>query len=162
MRKLYFLLLLSTVGFNLPAYATEDDRLYFSIGYYDVFDDEDGIDFRAEYRSAHDYFDIGIKPFAGIEVTSDASIWAGGGLYYDWAVAPQWFVTPSFGVGLYEEGDSDKDLDHVIEFRSQLEVSYEFENAERIGTGISHISNAGLSDDNQGVEIVNISYSTPF
>ena len=152
------------LGLAFPAQAeqVESNRLYFSIGYYDVFDEEDGADFRGEYRFGQDVFNTSIKPFIGAEITTDTSIWVGGGLYYDWNFAPEWNLTPSFGLGLYEEGDSDKDLDHPIEFRSQIEISYDLDEENRVGVGISHISNAGLSDDNQGVEIVNMSYSTPF
>lgn len=134
----------------------------FAIGYYDVFDKQDGIDFRVEYRPDSVVFIDNLKPWAGVEVTSEGSIWAGGGLLYDWNFTPSWYLTPSFGVGLYTNGGSDKDLDHPIEFRSQLEVSYEFENTNRLGVSLSHMSNAGLSNDNPGTEVVSLNYSIPF
>ena len=53
-------------------------------------------------------------------------------------------VTPSFAAGLYAEGGG-KDLGHVLEFRSQIEVAYRFEDRSRLGLSFSHISNASIS-----------------
>ena len=69
-------------------------------------------------------------------------------------------LTPSFGAGLYAEG-SGKDLGHAVEFRSQIELSYRFDNRSRLGVAFSHISNASIADDNPGVEILNVYYSLP-
>lgn len=142
--------------------AIKQSRLLFAIGYYDVFDDQDGVDFRAEYRPNSVVFIDNLKPFAGIELTSEGSVWAGGGLLYDWNFKPNWYFTPSFGVGLYNHAGDDEDLDHPIQFRSQLEVSYEFKNKNRLGLSLSHLSNAGLGDDNPGTEVLSLSWSLPF
>lgn len=136
------------------------DMLAFAIGYYDILDDDSAADFRLEYRPGTPIL-WELKPWVGIEATTEGTIWGGGGVLYDWNVAPKWYVTPSFGVGLYTDGSSDLDLDYPIEFRSQLEVAYEFDNSSRIGLGFSHTSNAGLGDSNPGVEVLMINYSIP-
>lgn len=138
------------------------DLLNFAIGYYDVFDDEDAIDLRVEYRPASSVFIDNLKPWVGLEVTTEASLWIGGGLLYDWNFQDSWYLTPSFGAGLYAQGSSDLDLGHPIEFRSQLEISYAFDNDARVGLSLSHMSNAGLDSKNPGTEILSLSISYPF
>ncbi len=147
-----------------PAAAQEQHNglINFAIGYYDVFDEQDGFDVRAEYRSNSIVFIEHLKPWAGIEITSEGSIWGGGGLLYDVNLQDNWYFTPSLGVGLYSDGGSDKDLDHLVEFRSQLEISYKFESENRIGLSFSHMSNAGLGDSNPGTEVISLNWSYPF
>ncbi len=79
----------------------------------------------------------------------------------DLELAENFYAVPSFGAGFYEEGDSDKDLDYFLEFRSQIELAYEFQNQQRLGVAFGHISNAGLGDENPGTEILNLYYHVP-
>lgn len=145
-----------------PAFAAEDAYYSVGVGYYDVISpDDSAADLRLEYRSNYDLLGTGINPWIGLEVTSDASVWGGFGFLYDWQIAESFYITPSLGAGLYTEGSSDKDLDHVIEFRSQLEGGYQFEDKSRLGLAFGHISNASLGDKNPGVEILNLYYHVP-
>ena len=58
-------------------------------------------------------------------------------------------IIPSFSPGLYGEGDG-KDLGHIIEFKSEVQLSLDiFENTE-LGFSYNHISNASLGDKNPG------------
>ncbi len=148
----------------------------FGLGYYDIkFDGSqtnEAIDFRYERRFDYSLFQIGpetydffnLKPFAGIEVTSDQAYYALGGIYLEDNVgtlfkgdASNFNLTPSIGVGLYDDGDGKK-LGNSIEFRSTIEISYKLENNDRIGFSFGHISNANIGDKNPGVEILNFSY----
>ncbi len=138
----------------------DTDMLSLGVGYYDINDDDGAADFRLEYRDGHKYF-WEVKPWAGAEVTSDTSIWLGGGVLLDLELAENFYAVPSFGAGFYEEGDSDKDLDYFLEFRSQIELAYEFQNQQRLGVAFGHISNAGLGDENPGTEILNLYYHVP-
>jgi len=153
----------SSLAFALPAQAQEEHNYnYLSLGagIYDVGDDDEAADFRIEYRDGKPLF-WQIKPWFGAEFTSDASIWAGGGLITDIHVGPNVYFTPSFGVGLYGQGSSDLDLGYPIEFRSQIEAGYEFNNGHRLGAAFGHISNASLDDKNPGTEILNLYYHVP-
>ena len=47
------------------------------------------------------------------------------------------------------EGDG-KDLGHVIEFKTELQISYELSSNSEIGFSYNHISNASLGDKNPG------------
>lgn len=137
-----------------PAFVT------LGIGGYDVFQkDNMAADFRAEYR--HDKRLWIFKPWAGIEATSDGAVYGVGGVLVDMFFGRRVVVTPSFGAGAYFSG-SGKDLGSVIEFRSQVEIAYRFNDRSRLGIAVGHISNASIGSDNPGTEIVTIYYSIPF
>ena len=152
----------------------------FGIGIYDVkFDGSEtntANDFRYERRFDNSLIEIGpesenffyLKPFLGLELTSDSAQYIIGGVYLEDNLGTLFtgnksniHFTPSFGVGYYEDGDGKK-LGHNIEFRTTFEVSYELNNKNRIGVSIGHISNANIGDKNPGVEILTLSYQVPF
>lgn len=146
-----------------PAAAQDrsDDPAFISVGvgYYDAFQAEDeALDFRLEYR--HDKKFWIFKPWAGIEGTSDGAIYGLAGVLVDLFFGRRIVVTPSIGAGLYHDGNG-RDLGGTIEFRSQIEIAYRLNDRSRLGIAISHISNAGLGDDNPGTEIVTLYYSAP-
>ena len=163
LRKLTIMLAAAVMvfAFQTPVVMADDpDFLALGGGWYDWNDNEDAFDFRAEYRS--DYKMLGIaKPWVGIEASSDSAIYAVGGVLVDLYFGRRWVFTPSFGAGVYGDG-SGKDLGHMVEFRSQLEFGYRFDNRSRVSLAVSHISNAGLGDSNPGTEIATIYYNIPF
>ena len=152
----------------------------FGLGIYDIkFDGSDknqAIDLRYEYRSDKSLLDIGpeednfffLKPFVGLEFTSDSASYFLTGIYFEDNLGElfegnnsKYFFTPSFGAGVYNDG-SGKKLGNDLQFRTSLEVSYELKNKNRIGISFSHISNANLANKNPGVEILSISYHIPY
>ena len=66
-------------------------------------------------------------------------------------------VTPSFTPGLYSEGDG-KDLGHVIEFKTEIQITYEISSNSEIGMSYNHISNASLGDKNPGANSYMINF----
>lgn len=128
------------------------------LGWFDVNDDEDTLDLRFEYRDHRRIFFL--KPWAGIEGTGEGGLWGGGGVLLDVFFGRRFVLTGSFGVGLYEEGDG-KDLGSAIEFRSQIEAGFRFDDRSRLAVAFSHISNAGITDTNPGAEIVTLYYHLP-
>jgi lipid A 3-O-deacylase len=143
------------------ARAGEDDTAYLvgGIGAYDVLQtDDQAIDFRLEYRHGSGLWIF--KPWIGVEGTSDGALYGVGGILADIPLGRRLILTPSFGAGAYAEGDG-KDLGHTIEFRSQIELAYRFDNRSRLGVAFSHISNASIGDTNPGVEILNVYYAYP-
>lgn len=128
---------------------------------YDVFNQGDkALELRVDYRYADPLF-WQLKPWFGGELTTDESFWLGSGFYTEHKLNEQLLFIPSFGVGYYDKGDSELDLDHHIEFRSQLELAYEFNSGNRTGIYISHTSNAKLGNDNPGVEALGLYYQVP-
>ena len=152
----------------------------YAFGLYDVkFDGSQknqAIDLRYERRFDNSLVEIGpesenffyLKPFVGIETTTDSAIYLIGGIYLEDNLGTLFIgednkfnFTPSFGVGYYDDGDGKK-LGNSIEFRTTFEISYELINFNRIGISFGHISNANIGNKNPGVEILSFSYQVPF
>ena len=161
-KHLFLVLFLSFVCSSPIAVAQEStDRLAFSVGGYDILDQDDpATDFRVEWRFAAKVINL-FHPFLGLEVTTDGAVYGLGGLLWDFKFDNNWFITPSLGAGIYKDGDG-LDLGYGLQFRSQFEAGYEFENGHRLSGAYSHISNAGLGDRNPGTEVIGIYYSIPF
>ena len=58
-------------------------------------------------------------------------------------------ITPSFTPGLYHEGNG-KDLGHLLEFKSEVQLSLDLSKSSKLGFSYNHISNASLGDKNPG------------
>jgi hypothetical protein len=58
-------------------------------------------------------------------------------------------IIPSFTPGLYHEGDG-KDLGHLLEFKSEVQLSLDLSQSSKLGFSYNHISNASLGDKNPG------------
>ncbi len=119
-----------------------------------------GAEFRLEYRSPRKFFFL--KPFVALAGTSTGSGFFGAGVLLDVYFGRRIVVTPSFAPHFYVGGNSKLDLDYPIQFRSQLEIAYRFDNRSRLGLSISHYSNASLGDTNPGTESLMLYYSVPF
>jgi len=89
-----------------------------------------------------------ISPITGGFITENSAIYIYTG--FEWNVDMGYLTfTPSFAPGLYHEGDG-KDLGHVLEFKSEIQFSYELSKDTNIALSYNHISNASLGDKNPG------------
>lgn len=154
--------LAAALAFGPGAVAAQDGEdpafLTFGAGYYDVNDDWDAAEFRLEYWSDSKWWIF--KPFGGLMATSDAAAYVYAGIRLDVYLGNRWVLTPSFAPGFYHDGDG-KDLGHAVEFRSNLDIAYRFDDRSRLGIGLYHLSNAGLDDNNPGTEVVSVHYALP-
>lgn len=151
---------------TLPALAQEGNTnedpalLSAGVGWFDMVQQENqAVDFRLEYRS--DLALWFVKPWVGVEVTSDGAVYGLGGILLDFTLGDHFYFSPSAGVGAYAEG-SGRDLGSTLEFRTQVELGYRFDNKARLGLAFGHISNASITDRNPGAEILTLYYSIPF
>ena len=136
------------------------DLLAFSAAWFDVNQrDEEAGEFRIEYRADEQMWLF--KPFGGAMATTDGALHGFAGVLIDIPLWNRLYITPSFAPGLYHDGNG-KDLYYTLEFRSQIEISYRFNNGHRLGASFNHISNANLGDDNPGVESAALTYIVPF
>ncbi len=99
-------------------------------------------------------------PAAGVVFNTDGGVYGYGGIYADVQWGPV-VLTPQAGIGAYHQGDS-ADLGGVFQFRIGAGLSYQLVNGWRIGLSFAHISNAGIYDDNGGVEEVYLIVALPF
>ena len=89
-----------------------------------------------------------LSPITGALITADNAGYLYTGVQAQYKIGGLNF-TPSFTPGLYHEGDG-KDLGHVIEFKTELQISLETSETSQFGFSYNHISNASLGDKNPG------------
>lgn len=149
----------------LPAIAAADEHAsqdYVALygGYYDISKDngDNAAQFGLEYRFADVW--RGVRPSVGANVTTDGSVYGYGGMYWDVPLSDSVVFSPNFMAGAWGEGDG-KDLGHTIEFRSGLELNYQFDGGRRLGVAYNHISNAGIGSKNPGSEALLLVYQLP-
>ena len=70
-------------------------------------------------------------------------------------------ITPSFAPGYYNSGDG-KDLGHVLEFKSEIQMSLNLSDSTEFGMSYNHISNASLGDKNPGANSYMINFLKQF
>ena len=147
-------------GINLQ--ADEKNMWSYSIGQFDINDTVDSFELRAEYLYSYNIFqnNYELKPFLGVMRNGDDGTYLYSGLRRDTKISKKWYFTPSFAAGYYDRGDS-KDLGYNLQFRSQIEFSYEL-GLSRIGFNLNHISNASMGDTNPGTESATISLIRSF
>ena len=58
-------------------------------------------------------------------------------------------IIPSFTPGIYGQGDG-KDLGHALEFKSEIQLSFDLFSESELGFSYNHISNASLGEKNPG------------
>lgn len=101
-----------------------------------------------------------LAPAIGAAKSGNGSSFVFADLERDFFPAKHWAVTPSFGIGSFSDGE-DVRLGHSIEFRSGIQIAYQFENKWRVGVALFHLSNGGISDRNPGTEPMFLSLSFP-
>lgn len=160
---LLILLFTSTAFTQISGYLHDerepDSHISVSSGMYDVLHKgKKSLENRLEFRNFHRLWEI--RPLAGIMFNMDEAFYLYGGLLSEITVIGNLTFIPSFCAGYYRSGRSN-DLGYDIEFRTQVEFTYEFPSGLKIGTGYSHISNADLGNRNKGVESLIFSYYMP-
>ena len=154
-----------TAGVCTPSLAQADDPAFlsFAAGSYDWNRQKDqGVEVRVEYR--HDKKILGpLKPFVAAAVSKNdtTQTFVGVGVLMDIYFGKRFVVTPSFAPHFYNGGNTKLDLDYALEFRSQMELAYRFDDRSRLGLAVSHYSNASLGKTNPGTESALLYYSLP-
>ena len=141
-KKLYLIFLFFLLfPFNTALSKEKNDKnlLAFSGGIWDWNDNTTAGMFNIEYRHGTRYGPF--KPTVGALINTDHGFYGYAGIRIDLYLTENIVITPSFAPGLYEKGDG-KDLGHIIEFRSGLDLSYRRKNGARIGMEVHHLSNA--------------------
>ena len=146
---LFFVVLLTTT--KLVA-SHDNHQLNFFIGNFDFSDHKQAavlFGFQHQNEDLNRDTLIGnISPITGGFVTENSAAYIYTGFEWNIDMGALTF-TPSFAPGLYHEGDG-KDLGHVIEFKSEVQFSYEISKNSKIGFSYNHLSNASIGDKNPG------------
>ena len=89
-----------------------------------------------------------LSPISGALLTADSAAYIYTGVQAQYKLGRINF-TPSFAPGLYSKGDG-KDLGHILEFKSELQISVDFVSNSQLGFSYNHLSNASLGTKNPG------------
>ena len=89
-----------------------------------------------------------LSPVTGGLITGDNSMYIYSGVQADYEFGSL-KLTPSFTPGIYSQGDG-KDLGSPIEFKSEIQLSFDLTKNTIFGMSYNHISNASLGDKNPG------------
>ncbi|NDV49097.1 MULTISPECIES: acyloxyacyl hydrolase [Roseobacteraceae] len=111
-------------------------------------------------------YDFGRKfgPFGqaiGVSMTEDGEGWLGYGATYkkNFGYSP-FYAELHLMPGIYMDNGG-FDLGGPLEFRSGIELGYEFNQGWRVGLSYDHRSNADIYDNNPGIETVQLRVSIP-
>ena len=82
------------------------------------------------------------------------------GVNFDLLIGKHIHLAPGFAGGYYSNGRG-KDLGFSIEFRSGIELAWQFSDFRRLGVHFYHLSNASLSKYNPGEESLIVFFDIP-
>lgn len=151
-----------TTPLKHQSYASVSAGLFDALPHTNKKNEDKSADLRGEYRFGTPLYSRGIAavyPFVGAEMTTDGSFYGLGGVAADVQYGSV-YMTPTFGAGLYSSGEG-KFMGSPIEFRTGVEVGYEFKSEDRLGVSLTHISNAEIGKHNPGAEIIGVYYHYP-
>ncbi len=89
-----------------------------------------------------------LSPITGALITADNAAYIYTGIQAQYKLGSL-NITPSFAPGYYNVGNG-KDLGHVLEFKSEVQLSLDLSKNSQVGFSYNHLSNASLGDKNPG------------
>ena len=150
-----FLIIMLTAAKLIAAEKTSvnENQLNFFVGNFDFSDDKQKailIGFQHQNENLYrDTFLGNVSPITGGFITENSAAYIYTGIEWNVEMNEKILFTPSFAPGLYHEGDG-KDLGHILEFKSELQISYATSDSASFGVSYNHVSNASLGDKNPG------------
>lgn len=100
------------------------------------------------------------RPLVGVMSTAKGSIYGYLGINFDLLFGDHVLFAPGFAAGYFTPGDG-KNLGYPIEFRSGVELAWQFSDWHRLGIHFYHLSNASLGKRNPGEESLVLFYDIP-
>ena len=149
-----FSFLAFTISLNAEEIKSNDLNTEFNLytGMFDFSDDGKkstllGFQHQNENLNRDTFFG-NLSPITGALLTSDSAAYIYTGVEAQYKIGFLNF-NPSFAPGLYHEGDG-KDLGHVLEFKTELQISLDMSESSQFGLSYNHLSNASLGSKNPG------------
>ena len=155
-KKLFILfsIIVAFTNVNAEEYKSNYNENEFNVysGMFDFSDDGKratlvGVQHQNENLNRDTFFG-NISPITGALITADNAGYVYTGVQAQYKIG-NLNITPSFTPGLYHEGDG-KDLGHLVEFKSEVQISLDIFKDSELGFSYNHISNASLGDKNPG------------
>tara|TARA_B100000941_G_C28343018_1_gene467731 strand:+ start:161 stop:661 length:501 start_codon:yes stop_codon:yes gene_type:complete len=101
-----------------------------------------------------------VSPITGAMVTADNAVYLYSGIEANYSMGII-NITPSFAPGYYNKGDG-KDLGHGLEFKSEVQLSFDLGDTTNFGMSYNHVSNASLGDKNPGANSYTFNFLKKF
>ena len=164
LKKLNILFLILFFCSKVSAVEYSSHQYNFFTGNFDFSDDKQSallVGFQHQNETLERNTFIGnISPITGGFITENSALYVYTGFEWNVDMGALTF-TPSFAPGLYHKGDG-KDLGHVLEFKSEVQLSYELSKSSSLGMSYNHVSNASLGDKNPGANSYMFNYLKNF
>ena len=168
LKILYFILSIFMIvnSSNAEEFKLKDNNTKFNI-YSGMFDFSDNgkrstlIGFQHQNVDLNrDTFLGNLSPITGAMFTADnaAYVYTGVQAQYNLGFLN---IIPSFTPGLYNHGDG-KDLGHMLEFKSEVQISLDLPKDSQFGFSYNHLSNASVGDKNPGANSYMFNYLKNF
>jgi lipid A 3-O-deacylase len=145
--------------------APKSDQVSFSSGMFDCMrvrhrTYEFGIEYKFYPAWSSPFHFLDFRPLLGIMANARKSTYLYGGINFDLFPSEHFVIAPGFAAGWYSQGHG-KNLGYPLEFRTLLQVAWQFNGENRLGAEFYHISNAGLGRHNPGEESIVLFYDVP-
>ena len=171
MKKITIILLTLFTIFTSPLLSEEKNKVdsrhqyNFFTGNFDFSDDKQAavlFGFQHQNEELERQTFLGnVSPITGGFITENSAVYIYSGIEWNYSMGDKIIFTPSFAPGLYRQGDG-KDLGHILEFKTEVQVSYAFSDTSSFGASYNHISNASLGDKNPGANSYIFNYLKKF
>jgi lipid A 3-O-deacylase len=155
-KKILSIVILGIFSFSVNAEEKKDISAHeynFFTGNFDFSDDKQkAILFGFQHQNENlerNSFIGNVSPITGGFITENSAAYVYTGVEWNYDMGDKIIFTPSFAPGLYHAGDG-KDLGHVLEFKTEVQLSYSMSNSTSFGMSYNHVSNASLGDKNPG------------
>ena len=160
MRKItsFILIVLTSFTFFSFAYSADENtnkyktELNFFTGMFDWSDHKQAsglIGFQHQNDELFIEADHGrFSPITGAFITSKNAFYIYTGVQAEYQFGSL-AITPSFAPGFYNAGDG-KALGYPLEFKSEIQMSFDISDSTHLGMSYNHISNASLGKKNPG------------
>ena len=160
MRKIAFLILSGLLFFGLGNFAlvadenlkSKESELNFFTGMFDFSDHKQkagtiGMQHQNEELFRNSFLGK-LSPVTGGFLTENSAFYLYTGVQaeYDLGLVK---ITPSFAPGYYNSGNG-KDLGYPLEFKSEIQMTFDISDSTHFGMSYNHISNASLGTKNPG------------
>ena len=163
-KKIFFIIAISLFCFSAHSEEKKipinEHKFNFYTGMFDFSDDgKKSTIFGIQHQNEtlfRDSFLGTLSPVTGILFTADNASYFYTGIQAEYNIG-KINLTPSFTPGLYSAGDG-KDLGHVMEFKSEVQLSLDLSDNSEFGFSYNHISNASLGDKNPGANSYMINF----
>ena len=168
MRRIASIILIVLISFSFFSFAYSADEksteLNFYTGMFDFSDDKQasgvlGIEHQNDELFIRTQRSI-ISPITGGFITSKNAFYLYTGVQAEYKIGGL-IITPSFAPGYYGEGNG-KDLGSPLEFKSEIQMSFNLNDKTHLGMSYNHISNASLGDKNPGANSYMINFLKQF